>query len=162
MKRILPQPLMSLCLWLGWLLLAQSLAPGDLLLGAVLALALPLWTVRFWTEPARIRRPHLLLPYLAVLLWDITLANLIVARLILGPVRCLRPAFIRVPLDLDSDLAIVVLAHTLSLTPGTVSIHLSPDRRVLLIHALDVEDQADLVARIKQRYEQPLKEIFAC
>ena len=162
MKRWLPQPLMSLCLWLVWLLLAQSLAPGHLLLGGVLALGLPLFTVRFWPEPARVRRPHLLLPYLAIVLWDITLANLIVARLILGPVRRLRPAFIRVPLDLDSDLAIVVLAHTVSLTPGTVSTHLSPDRRVLLIHALDVEDESALVARIKRRYEQPLKEIFAC
>lgn len=162
MKNWLPQPLMSLSLWLVWLLLAQSLAPGHLLLGGLLALGLPLFTVRFWPETNRIQRPILLLPYLAVLLWDITLANLIVARRILGPVHRLRPAFIRLPLALNSDLAIVVLAHTISLTPGTVSTQLSPDRRVLLIHTLDVDDEAELIAHIKKRYEQPLKEIFAC
>jgi multicomponent K+:H+ antiporter subunit E len=162
MRHWLPQPLMSCSLWLVWLLLAESLAPGHLLLGGLLALGLPLFTARFWPEMPRIRKPLLLLPYLAVLLWDITLANLIVARLILGPVRELRPSFIRLPLDLDSDLAIVVLTHTVSLTPGTVSTHLSPDRQFLLIHALDVENEAELIARIKQRYEHPLKEIFAC
>jgi len=89
-------------------------------------------------------------------------ANLVVARLILGPVRRLRPAFIRLPLDLNNEFAIVLFTHSLSLTPGTVSADLSADRRFLLIHALDVEDEAQLVARIKQRYEAPLKEIFPC
>jgi multicomponent K+:H+ antiporter subunit E len=161
-NRWLPQPLTSCCLWLTWLLLAESTGPGHLLFGALLALGLPLFTVRFWPDRPRIHRPFLLLPYLAILLWDITVANLVVARLILGPPHRLRPAFLRVPLELESDLAIVVLAHTVSLTPGTVAAHLSPDRRVLLIHALDVDDEGELVARIKHRYERPLKEIFAC
>jgi len=162
MKRWFPQPLMSLCLWLVWLLLAESAAPAHLLLGCVLGLGLPLFTSRFWPDPSGLRRPLLLVPYLAILLWDIIVANLVVARLILGPVDRLRPAFIRLPLDLKQDMAIVVLAHTISLTPGTVSIHLSTDRQVLLIHALDVDDEAQLIRRIKKRYEQPLKEIFAC
>jgi len=162
MKHWLPQPLMSLCLWLVWLLLAESLAPGHLILGGLSALGLPLLTVRFWSEADRIRKPHLLLPYLLKLLWDILLANLSVARRILGPVQRLRPAFIRLPLDLNSDLATVILTHTISLTPGTVSTHLSPDRSLLLIHALDVDDEAAVIAHIKQRYERPLKEIFQC
>jgi len=161
-KRWLPQPLYSLCLWLVWLLLANSASPGHLILGGLLALGLPLFTVRFWPDRPRIHRPFKLLWYLAVLLFDIIVANLVVARLILGPVRRLRPAFIRLPLDLDNEFAIVLFTHSLSLTPGTVSADLSADRRFLLIHALDVDDEARLAARIKQRYEAPLKEIFAC
>jgi len=162
MNHWLPQPLTSLCLWGVWLLLAQSLAPGHLILGGLLAFGLPLFTVRFWPETQRIRKPYLLLPYLLVLLWDIIVANLHVARLILGPVQRLRPAFIRFPMELNSDLAIVFLAHTISLTPGTVSTHLSPDRRILFIHALDINDEAEVIAHIKGRYERPLKEIFPC
>ena len=162
MKRWLPQPLYSLCLWLVWLLLANSTAPGHLILGGLLALGLPLFTVRFWPDRPRIRRPFKLLRYLAMLLFDIIVANLVVARLILGPVRRLRPAFIRLPLDLNNEFAIVLFTHSLSLTPGTVSADLSADRRFLLIHALDVDDEARLVARIKQRYEAPLQEIFPC
>lgn len=162
MKRWLPQPLFSVFLWLVWLLLNNTVAPGQLLLGAILALVLPLFTIRFWPDRPRLRKPLKLLRYIAVLLWDIILANLTVARLILGPTARLRPAFIRLPLELRNEFAIVMLANTISLTPGTVSSDLSPDRRTLLIHALDVEDPAQAIARIKQRYEKPLQEIFEC
>lgn len=162
MKRFLPQPLFSLFLWLVWLLLNNTVAPGQLLLGALLALALPLFTVRFWPDRPRLRKPLMLLRYIAMLFWDIILANLTVARLILGPTARLRPAFIRLPLELRNEFAIVMLANTISLTPGTVCADLSPDRRTLLIHGLDVEDPEQAIARIKQRYEKPLQEIFEC
>jgi multicomponent K+:H+ antiporter subunit E len=171
MNRLLPQPVLSLCLWLIWLLLNNSVAPGLLVLGAALALAVPLFTVRFRPDRPRLHRPlkrtffsTLLrgIRYLVVLLWDIAVANLVVARLILDPTRRIRPAFIRLPLDLCDNFAIVVLADTISLTPGTVSADLSIDQRILLIHVLDVEDEAQLIAHIKQRYERPLMEIFEC
>ncbi len=162
MNRWLPQPLLSLSLAGLWLLLNNSAATGQIVLGALIALALPLFTVRFRPRRLCIRHPLKLVRYLLVLLWDITAANLIVARLIVGPPDRLRPAFIRLPVDLDNEFAIVVLTHTVSLTPGTVSADLSPDRRTLLIHVLDLDDEAQLVARIKHRYEAPLKEIFPC
>jgi multicomponent K+:H+ antiporter subunit E len=87
-------------------------------------------------------------------------ANLAVARLILGRPAQLRPAFIEVPLELESDLAISFLANTICLTPGTVSARLSPDRRSLLVHALDAPDPEAVRAMIKSRYEAPLKEVF--
>ncbi len=160
MNRLLPQPLFSVFLLLVWLLLVNTVAPGHLVLGTVLAIALPLFSSRFWPDRPRIHSPWKLLRYIAVLLWDIGLANLAVARLILGPTRKLRPAFIHLPLDLQNEFAISVLASTISLTPGTVSSDLSADRKTLLIHALDVEDEAAVIAAIKQRYEQPLREIF--
>jgi multicomponent K+:H+ antiporter subunit E len=152
----------SLFLWLVWLLLANSLEAGHIVLGAFLALTLPLFTARFWPDQPCMGRPKTLATYLAVFLLDIIIANLAVARLILGPTRQLRPAFITLPLDLTNDFAITVLAHSISLTPGTVSSKVSEDRRSLLVHVLDLDDEAQLVQRIKQRYEAPLKEIFPC
>ena len=162
MNRWLPQPLFSLSLWGVWLLLGNTLAPGQILLGFLLALALPLFTVRFWPDRPRLRQPLKILAYVLMLFWDITLANLTVARLILGPTSRLRPAFLRLPLELSNDFAIVVLSSTISLTPGTVSADISPDRRSLLIHALDVENPEQTVAQLKNRYERPLQEIFEC
>jgi multicomponent K+:H+ antiporter subunit E len=69
---------------------------------------------------------------------------------------------VQYPLDLREDFSITLLASTVSLTPGTVSADVSADRGTLLIHALDVADEAALIAQIKQRYEAPLKEIFEC
>ncbi|NCC25519.1 MAG: Na+/H+ antiporter subunit E [Deltaproteobacteria bacterium] len=162
MRRWIPQPLFSLFLWLVWLLLANSTAPGQMVLGGFLALILPLFTARFWPDRPCIRRPLVLTAYLLVFFWDIVVANLTVARLILGSPKRLRPAFVRLPLDLNNDFAVTVLAHTISLTPGTVSSDLSEDRKTLLVHALDVDDEAGMIRRIKTRYEAPLKEIFQC
>ena len=59
-------------------------------------------------------------------------------------------------------MAISMLVCVVSLTPGSVSADLSADRRTLLVHALDVPDEAALIAEIKSRYEAPLKEVFPC
>lgn len=158
--RLLPHPLLTPALTAVWLLLNNSLAPGHLLLGALLGWLIPLFTLKFWPETVRIRQPRVLLHFLGVVLFDIVIANLAVARLILGRPSRLRPAFIEVPLVLESDLAISLLANTICLTPGTVSALLSEDRRVLLVHALDAPDPAAVRDQIKSRYEAPLKAVF--
>lgn len=160
MRRFLPHPLLTPILALVWLLLNNSAAPGHILLGLLLGWAIPWFTLRFWPKPVRIRRPLTLLRFIAVVLYDIVVANLVVARRILGRPDRLRPAFVSVPLELKTDLAISLLANTICLTPGTVSARLAPDRSTLLVHGLHVPDTTALLASIKQRYEAPLKEVF--
>lgn len=160
LRRWLPHPLLTPALAAIWLLLNNSIAPGQVLLGLLLGWAIPRFTLAFWPEQVRIYSPGGLWRFAGVFLSDVLVANLAVARLILAGPRALRPAFVVVPLDLSSDLAISLLANTICLTPGTVSASLSADRRQLLVHALDVEDAADLVATIKSRFEAPLKTIF--
>ncbi|MBA3033002.1 MAG: Na+/H+ antiporter subunit E [Gammaproteobacteria bacterium] len=162
MKRLLPHPLLTPMLALVWLLLNNSVAPGQIVLGLLLGWAIPVFTLPFWPEQVRIRHPRTLLRFAGVVLFDILVANLKVAWLILVRGRHLRPAFVVVSLDVRHDLAISALANTICLTPGTVSARLSEDRKSLLVHALDADDHAELVATIKSRYEAPLKEIFEC
>ncbi len=161
-RRWLPQPLLSLCLLLVWMLLVDSSSLGQWLLGALLGWLIPLLTQLFWITPPRIYRPGKLCLFLLRVLGDIVTANLQVAKLILGPVDRLRPAFVEVPMLLEDDLALTMLASVISLTPGTVSADLSDDRKTLLVHSLDVADEAALVAEIKSRYEAPLLEVFTC
>lgn len=163
MKRFrhwLPHPLLTPMLAVIWLLLNNSAAPGQILLGLLLGWAIPRFTLAFWPEQVRIHAPGRLLRFGGVFLYDVIVANLSVARLILAGPRGLRPIFVSVPLDLSNDLAISLLANTICLTPGTVSARLSTDRRHLLVHALDCGDPAELVATIKTRFEAPLKAIF--
>lgn len=161
-SRWLPQPLLSLCLMLVWVLLVNNPSLGHWLLGALLGWLIPLLTHVFWVDPPRVYRPLKLCLFLLRVLSDIVVANLQVAKLILGPVDRLRPAFVEVPMLLENDLALTMLASVISLTPGTVSADLSDDRKTLLVHSLDVADQAALVAEIKSRYEAPLLEVFTC
>ncbi|MDD3609284.1 MAG: Na+/H+ antiporter subunit E [Halothiobacillaceae bacterium] len=160
MKRWLPHPILSLVLALVWLLLVNELSIGQLVLGALLGLLLPLFTRRFWPDPLCIRRPATLARFVGLVLHDIIVANFQVARLILGRPEALQPAFIVVPLALKTDIAISLLANTICLTPGTLTAELAADRSHLLIHALNAPDPASVVDEIKTRYEAPLKEIF--
>lgn len=163
LQRLFPHPLLSFVLLLVWLLLNNTVAMGHVVLGAVLGLLIPLLTSAFAQEKVCVRRPLVLLKFIAVVLWDILVANLQVAALMLGSARKLQPALLRVELDIRSPLGISILANTICLTPGTVSCEVSADQRYLLVHGLHVEDVEASIRAIKQRYEQPLMEVLhAC
>lgn len=161
-RRILPHPLLSAILLLSWLLMVNDFSLGHWLIGAFLGLVLPLLCRNLLLSAPRIRRPGLLLRFVALVLYDIVVANLQVAKLVLGPRSRLQPGFVEIPLELTDDLAITILASVITLTPGTCSADLSADRRTLLVHGMDVPDPQALVADIKARYEAPLKEVFEC
>ncbi len=158
----LPHPVTSAILFVVWLLLNHTLSAGPIVLAAILAALIPLFTRRFFPEPVTIGRIGTILRFIVIVLLDIVVASFVVARLTLGPTAKLRPRFIRIPVALGDDFALTALASTISLTPGTVSVELAPDREHILIHALDVDDEAALVRTIKERYEAPIKEIFQC
>lgn len=158
----LPHPRLSLLLLVIWLLLNDSMAPGQILLGTALGFLIPLFTKRFWPEATELRRPFLALRLAGLVLYDIVIANFVVARIVLGPAADIKPTFVRVPLDVKGDFAVTLLMGVISLTPGTVSAELNADRRYLLVHALSEEDPDSLVRQIKNRYEALIKEIFPC
>jgi multicomponent K+:H+ antiporter subunit E len=161
-RKWLPHPATSALLFVVWLLLNHSLSAGHILLGAAFGFLIPLFTRRFFPEPVYLSRPGTILRFLVTVLWDIVAASITVARLSLGPMSKLKPRFVRIPVALDDDFALTALASTISLTPGTVSAEIAPDRGHILIHALNVDDEAALVRTIKERYEVPIKEIFRC
>jgi multicomponent K+:H+ antiporter subunit E len=159
---LLPHPLLSLLLLLLWLLLNNSAAAGQLVLGALFGVLIPLFTRRFWPQPAYLTRPGRALRFAGRVLWDILVANFAVARIVLGPSSAIRPVFVRVPLDIEGEFATTVLLMVISLTPGTITADLDAKCSHLLVHALSVDDPDELVRRIKSRYEVHIKEIFAC
>ncbi|MBN3856468.1 Na+/H+ antiporter subunit E [Paraburkholderia sp. Ac-20340] len=163
LKRLFPHPWLSVVLLVCWVLLMNDVSPGNLLLGAVLGIVIAFCVGEgLWLAPVRFGRPWLLLRLFGHVLIDIVVANVEVALLVLGPTQRLRPAFIEVPLDSTHEIALTALISIVSLSPGTLCAELSDDRTRLIVHVLDLADEAALVASIKSRYEAPLLEIFAC
>jgi len=160
MRRLLPSPFLTPILAILWLLLVNSFTVGQVALGVILGWAIPFFTLRFWPDKVTIYQPLKLLRLICIVIYDILIANFIVARLILGNPDRLKPTFIIIPLRLKSDIAISLLANIITLTPGTVSSLLSPDNSQLIVHALDTDNAEALIASIKARYEKPLQEIF--
>ena len=161
LERWLPHPWLTLVLVLLWMLLLNSFSIGGLLMGIILAVVISHLTSQFWPERPPIKSYRKAMSYLALVAWDVVVANLQVARLILlRPAAQLNVRWVVLPLELRSPEAITVLAGTITMTPGTVSCDLSADGCSLLVHCLDAPDAEDAVRQMKDRYEARLKEIF--
>lgn len=160
-KKILPHPILTLLLVIVWQMLVNKITPGNIVLGLGLGIAIPILTAAYWPDRPRLKNPTMVVEYALVVLWDICVANVKVASIILFRRNVnLHSTWITVPLDLKTPEAITALAGTITMTPGTVSSDLSADGRSLLVHCLDTGDPNTTRDEIKSRYERRLKEIF--
>lgn len=161
LARLIPHPLLSLTLVFVWLGLVNTFTLGNLILGSAIGLIIPMLTAAYWPDRPTISRPLKIAEYMLIVLWDIIVANVQVAAVILfRPQRSIRSQWIPVPLELTSAEAITVLAGTITMTPGTVSATLSADASCILVHCLHTDDPDAVRDGIKSRYERRLKEIF--
>ncbi len=165
MMRILnwlfPHPLLTVILAIVWVSLQNSITAGMVVFGIILGIIIPRITAVWWPDRPQGFRAGKMLSYSLIVIWDIIVANIQVAWIILTkPNSKLKPAWVEVPLDLREPEAITILAGTITLTPGTVSADLSSEGRCLLVHALDAPDPDAVRDEIKDRYERRLKEIF--
>lgn len=159
-RRLFPSIPQSITVFAFWVLMAEDYAAGTLLMAALLAWLMPHIASRLEREFARLGNLWVLVPLLFRLMRDIVVANVTVARQVLGPEARLRPGFIWVPLELTNIHGISALASIITLTPGTVTAELSADRRHLLVHCLDIDDPQAMIDDLKRRYEAPMLQVF--
>lgn len=145
-----------------WLLLNQTLAPGHILLGAVLGTGLSWAGSTLRPVQAMVRRVDLGVALLFVVLVDIIRSNIGVTAIVLGLTgdREINTNFVDIPLEMRDPHGLAVLSMIVTSTPGTVWVGLSPDQSVLRLHVLDLVDEAYWIDLIKNRYERQLMRIF--
>ena len=161
MTKLCPFPMLSMALAGTWLVLAGFSLP-HLVLGSLFAIVIPFTIAPLLGVLPGVRSVTGAMRLAGHVVWDIVIANITVARLVLGPVSRLRPAFVKVPLTATHPYAISLFTSMISITPGSIPLALSPDARTLLVHVLHLEDEQAFVSKIKERYERPLMEILEC
>lgn len=158
---VFPHPVLTGLLTVVWVLLMNEISPGHVVTGLILGILIPIATARWWPDRPKGIRLGKMAVYTLIVLWDIIVANIEVAWIILTKSNArMQPKWVIVPLDLKTPEAITVLAGTITLTPGTVSADLSDEGHSLLVHALDAPDADAVRDQIKERYERRLLEIF--
>lgn len=162
LQRTLPSPILSLSILVLWVGLAGGITWGSVLMGSTLAVVVPLLTASFWPDRPRVHQFGKAVRLALLFLWDIVVANIDVAKRILGPMGSLKPAFLDVPLVIEDPFVATIFASMISLTPGTVSVDIDRERRLIIVHILHVDDPEAAIRDMKSRYEAPLKEIFGC
>ncbi|MDO8882296.1 MAG: Na+/H+ antiporter subunit E [Pseudotabrizicola sp.] len=161
LRRLFPHPLLSLLLVVSWLLLVNQFKIGSLVMAVILAIIIPKLTAPYWPNRPPLKHIPAFAAYVLLVIWDIVLANIQVARIVLFMRNeNIRSGWLAVPIDLKSPEAITILAGTITMTPGTVTSDMSSCGRVLLVHALHAPDPASVIHDIKTRYEARLKRIF--
>ncbi|MFP7569972.1 Na+/H+ antiporter subunit E [Marivita sp. S2033] len=159
---LMPHPYLTLLLVIVWTILQNDVSAGMIVFGIILGIIIPWGTSIWWPDTPKSFRLGKMAMYIPVVLWDIIIANIQVAWIVLTvPNAKLKPAWIVVPLELRQPEAITVLAGTITLTPGTVSADLSDEGHSLLVHVLHTDDPDAVRDDIKSRYERRLKEIFS-
>ncbi|CCE97472.1 pH adaption potassium efflux system protein [Sinorhizobium fredii HH103] len=160
MRAWYPYPLFSIALFLMWLLLNQSVAPGAIVVGVFLSTLLAWVMVKLQPTQSRLRRLGLMAGFALAVAADIVRSNVAVAGIILRARR--RPAntgFMTVDVDLGNENALALLACILTATPGTAWLEYDRRQKSLLLHVLDIDNE-DLWRRTVKRYEAGLKEIL--
>lgn len=93
-------------------------------------------------------------------IWELVLANVRVAIDVLAPGYDMRPAVVGIPLDVTRDGEILLLSALINITPGSVTLDLSDDRRTLYVHVMHMTDVESTRRQIKDGYERRVVKLF--
>jgi len=147
-----------------WLLLTFDLSVPNLIAGGAAALVTSLlFTKYFFHKVVKFVQPvryFWLLVYLVIFTWECIKANFDVAYRVLHPAMPIKPGIVKVHLDLKSDFARTMLANSITMTPGTISVDIIDD--VLFVHWIYVrsEDPEVYSRKIAGKFEKYIKKIF--
>jgi len=92
--------------------------------------------------------------------WQLLLSNISIAQCVLGPSRLMQPGIIAIPLDVKTDLQIFLLANAITLTPGSLSVDVSADRKFLYVHSMQIGDADAYRRNVKSGFERMILEVF--
>jgi multicomponent Na+:H+ antiporter subunit E len=166
MKPITQKRILAFVLaFLLWLALTAGGGLQEIAAGAVVAFVVALVAGRFASGLPRRgfpRRAGYAVRYFFRFLWEMVKANLQVASIVVHPLRPIRPGIVKIRTGLTKDTAMTILANSITLTPGTLTVDIDPEAGELYVHCITV-DGTDIdgnTKRIGARFERILKEVF--
>ncbi len=154
--------ILILILALIWAAVTGVFSLPNLVLGALVALTATFLLRSRLGAPLLSRRALAGARLLGLFIYELALSGIRVALLVLSPnmTRRLRPGFVAFPLGVASEGEIALLANLITLTPGTLSVDVSEDKKVLLIHVLVMREADALVQEIANGFERRVAEVF--
>lgn len=152
---------LNIALAIAWMALLGEFTLESFLGGFVLVLITLSLTQLSQGEAGYFHRARVFVTFVLYFLWELVQASLRVAFTVIWPLPLnIRPAVVAIPLDLETDDEITLLANLITLTPGTLSLDVSSDRKTLYVHTFDMKDVETFRAQIKSGFEQRVKEVM--
>jgi multicomponent Na+:H+ antiporter subunit E len=154
--------LLVIVLALIWGGITGNFSGLNILFGGMIASVAVLILRDSLSSPHALRRLRRIVSLLVLFLYELLVSAVRVAMVVLRPnlKAAVRPAIIAVPLTVKSDAEITLLANMITLTPGTLSVDVSPDKTVLYVHALRMDDRKAMIEDIANGFEKKVREVF--
>ncbi len=152
--------LLNLLLTALWIASTAVFTYGNALLGFAVGFLVLWWLRPLLGSTTFFRKLPLALWFSLLFLWEVLKANLRVAWDVVAPRKLRRLGVVAVPLDVTTDFEIALLANLLTLTPGSLCLDVSEDRRTLYVHEMFVDDPEKVRRQIKQRPERWILALF--
>jgi len=152
--------LSNLLLSFIWVAITGTFSAENFIFGFILSFIL-LWIISVnRSENKYFTRGPKIIYFIFFFLYELVKANIEVAYDVITPKHYMKPGIVKIPLTANTDLEITLLANLISLTPGTLSLDVSDDRKVLYVHAMYVKDREQFILGIKNGFEKKLLEII--
>lgn len=153
--------LLNLMLAVVWAALWGSFTLFQLTAGFLLGFAI-LWLVQplMGGNGAYYLRAYRVVRLVVYFLYDLLVSSIRVAYDVLTPKDYSNPKILEMPLDVETDIEILLVTNLISLTPGTLSLDVTPDRKTLIVHAMFADDPEAVIASLKNGMERMVKEVF--
>ena len=152
--------LVILLLTLTWVGLTGELKLTNFFEGFVLGVFISITAKHKFQAKSVIAKTPKTARFVLFVLYEVLRANFKVAYDIVTPKHHMKPGIVAYPLTANTDIEITLLAHIVTLTPGTLAIDISSDRNTMFIHAMYIDDIKEFIAEIKNNFENPLLEIL--
>ena len=150
----------NILLAVAWAAVTGSFSFLNLFFGFVLGTA-ALYLIREQVgSTGYLTRSYRIFALALLFVYELVLSAWRVAVLVMSPKLDIKPGIFAYPLKVDRDFEITLLANLITLTPGTLSVDVSEDRRTLYVHALDCPDPEQLRRDIAEGFERRILEAF--
>ena len=142
-----------------WMFLSESYTLGSFLFGYLLGAGLLLLLNRFFTGPFYLQRIYRLLILFIIFIRELFLSNLEIVKYVYKKDLNIEPGIFAMPIEVEKDWEITLLANLITLTPGTLTVAISDDQKQLFIHALDIDTKEESINDIKNTFEKAIMEV---
>lgn len=153
------QILLNFFIAVVWMFLSSSLTITTFVIGYIIGIILLLMMRRFFPNRLYFEWLWAAIKLTFLFLKELTLSNIAVLRLVIKPKLDIQPRFFAMPTDLKEDWEITLLSSLITLTPGTIVVHVSDDQKILYIHSIDAVDVDEEIQSIKDSFEKAIKEV---
>jgi multicomponent Na+:H+ antiporter subunit E len=154
------QVVLNMVIAFVWMLLNSTSDFSNFAIGYLVGLIFVFGLRRFFRQEFYMKKVWAIWKLIVLFLKELVLSNLAVIKHITQPKLNIRPGIFALPTELKSSFEITLLSCLITLTPGTLTLEVSPDQKTLYIHAMDIHDAELLAEQIKGTFEKAIMEVM--